>query len=142
MPRMNLRKTHKLGMAAVLGLEAYCRSHTDKRLYELIKLRASQLNRCGFCIAMHTEALVTAGESAERIAGLAEPGLPSGVYSPAEQAALGLTEAVTRLGDGVPDEVWEAAAEHFSETQLGNLVLAIATINVWNRIGIATRLDA
>lgn len=142
MPRMQLNKSHKLGMAAVLGLETYSRTHLPRRLYELVKLRASLLNRCGYCIDMHTRDLRKDGESEERLAALAGE-LPPGLFDPRERAALALTDSVTRLGeDGVPDDVWDAAVAVFSEAELGNLVLAIAAINVWNRIGIATRLDA
>lgn len=143
MARMNLARTHRVGMAAVMSLEGYCRARLERTLYELVKLRASQLNRCTYCIDMHTAALRKHGETEERIAALAEDPLPSEPFTEAERAALALTDAVTRLGeDGVPDAVWDQAAAHFDDKQLGDLVLGIATINVWNRIGIATRLDA
>lgn len=142
MPRLNMRKTHKLGMAAVLGLEGYTRTRLPSELNELIKLRASLLNGCQFCIAMHSEDLRRAGETQERLAAL-EQDDPGELFDPRERAALALTDAVTRLGEGgVSDDVWDRAGEFFSSTQLGDLVLAIATINVWNRIGIATRLEA
>lgn len=141
MTRANLQRTHRLGMAAVLGMEAYARSHNPAGLYDLVKLRASLLNRCRYCIDLHTRALEKRGETPERIAALAGD-LPAAAFDARENAALALTDAVTRLGeDGVSDAVWNAAAAHFSEAELGNLLLGIATINVWNRIGVATRLE-
>lgn len=128
-------------MAAVLGLEAYSRAHLPKDLDELVKLRASALNRCEYCIDMHTRALHKRGESSARIAALHASSLPELTFDPRELAALHLTDSMTRLGEeGVPDEVWHEATQHFSESELGDLVLAIATINVWNRIGVATRM--
>lgn len=129
-------------MAAVLGLEGYCRARVPRRLHELIELRASQLNRCDHCIALHTKALRKAGESEARIAALADE-VPGDLFDARERAALALTDSVTRLGpEGVEDEVWNGAAAHFTDSELGDLVLSIATINVWNRLAIATRLDA
>ncbi|WP_462418834.1 carboxymuconolactone decarboxylase family protein [Kytococcus sp. Marseille-QA3725] len=144
MTRPDLRRTHKLGMAAVLGLEGYNRTHLPKRLHEMVKLRASQLNQCHFCIDMHTTALRKDGETPECITAAGTDPLPSPLLDDAENAALVLTEHLTRIDPevGISDEVWDQAAEHFGETQLGNLVLGIATINVWNRINIATRLEA
>lgn len=142
MPRMNLQKSHKMAYAAVLGLEGYTRIRMPARLNELVKLRASLLNGCGYCIAMHTKALEKAGESQERMDAL-EGEVPSSLFDERELAALALTDAVTRLEmGGVPDDVWDEAARVFSEAELGDLVVAIATINVWNRMGIATKLDA
>jgi AhpD family alkylhydroperoxidase len=108
---------------------------------ELVHLRASQINGCSVCVDMHAKAARTSGESEERV--FAVPAWRETPYfSDAERAALALTEALTRLADRpepVPDALWDAAAEHFDETQLGALVLDIATVNVWNRLNIATR---
>jgi AhpD family alkylhydroperoxidase len=108
---------------------------------ELVELRASQINGCGVCLDMHAKAAAQAGESAERIASVAA-WRDTPYFSDAERAALALTEAATRLadrGEPVPDDVWEAAAEHFDETQLGALVLDIGLINLWNRLNVTTR---
>lgn len=141
MSRPNLHKTHRLAMAAVLGLETYSRTHVEKGLYDLIKLRASRLNRCAYCIDMHTTALRKRGESEARIAALGGD-LTGGLFTERELAALRLTDAETRLTeDGVSDEVWGAAERHFTSAELGDLVVAIATINVWNRIGVATKME-
>jgi AhpD family alkylhydroperoxidase len=108
---------------------------------ELVHLRASQINGCSVCVDMHAKAARKAGESEERVFSIAA-WRETPYFSDAERAALDLTEALTRSGDGaldVPDEIWEAAAEHFDDAQLGALVLDIATVNLWNRLNIATR---
>ena len=108
---------------------------------ELVHLRASQINGCGVCVDMHAREARQSGESEERVWAVAA-WRETRYFSDAERAALALTEALTRLPDRseqVSDEVWEAAAEHFDEMQLGALVLDIANVNVWNRLNIATR---
>jgi AhpD family alkylhydroperoxidase len=108
---------------------------------ELVHLRASQINGCSVCIDMHAKAARKAGESEERVWAIAA-WRETPYFSDGERAALALTEALTRLADRndqVPDAIWDTAAEHFDETQLGALVLDIATVNLWNRLNIATR---
>jgi AhpD family alkylhydroperoxidase len=107
----------------------------------LVEVRASQINGCSVCLDMHSRELKAAGEPDERIF-MVGAWREAPYYSDAERAALALTEAVTRLADRsdpVPDEVWEDAARHYDESQLGGLVTAIASINTWNRINAATR---
>jgi AhpD family alkylhydroperoxidase len=107
----------------------------------LIEVRASQINGCSVCLDMHTRELKAAGEPDERIF-MVGAWREAPYFSDAERAALALTEAVTRLADRsdpVPDEVWEEAARHYDESQLGGLVIAIASINAWNRINATTR---
>ncbi len=107
----------------------------------LTNLRASQINGCSFCVAMHAEDMRTAGEPDQRIDTVAA-WREAPYFTDAERAALALTEAVTRLSDRpdpVPDEVWDAAARHYGEAELAALTISIATINVWNRINVATR---
>jgi AhpD family alkylhydroperoxidase len=108
---------------------------------EIVHLRASQINGCSVCVDMHAKAARHAGESEERLFAVAA-WRETPYFSEAERAALALTEALTRIADKaepVPDAIWDAAAEHFDETQLGGLVLDIATINLWNRLNVATR---
>jgi AhpD family alkylhydroperoxidase len=108
---------------------------------ELVHLRASQINGCSVCVDMHAKGARKAGESEERLFAVAA-WRDTPYFSDPERAALELTEALTRAADrpdAVPDEIWDAAAEHFDETQLGALVLDIALINVWNRLNVATR---
>ncbi len=107
----------------------------------LVEVRASQINGCSVCLDMHTRELKAAGESDERIH-MVGAWREAPYFSDAERAALALTEAATRLADRsdpVPDEVWEEAARHYDERELGGLVIAIAGINAWNRINAATR---
>lgn len=106
----------------------------------LIHLRASQINGCSVCVDMHPRMLKNAGESVERLFAVAA-WRDSPYFTDAERAALALTEAVTRLSDRsnpVPDEIWNEAARHYDEKALAALVLSIATINVWNRLNVAT----
>ncbi|MEU7817547.1 carboxymuconolactone decarboxylase family protein [Pseudonocardia sp. NPDC049154] len=108
---------------------------------ELVHLRASQINGCAVCLHMHARALRKAGESDERIDTVAG-WRDAPFFTDEERAALALTEAVTRLADRadpVPDEVFEEAAAHYDEQQLGALILSIAHINLWNRLNATTQ---
>jgi len=139
MPRLVIKDVTPGAYAAVLGMEGYARKHNDPVLYELVKLRASMINGCSFCVDMHSRDALAAGEDSRRLFGVAA-WREAPFYTEKERAALALTDAVTRLGDdGVPDDVWDAAAKHFDEAELANLLMAIATINVWNRLSVATR---
>lgn len=107
----------------------------------LVLLRASQINGCGVCLDGHFRSAKKAGETDDRIATVAA-WRETPYFTEAERAALALTESVTRIADRpdpVPDEVWDEAARHYDEQGLGTLVLAIANINVWNRLNVATR---
>lgn len=130
-------------MAALQKLSAAAKHHADipeaTRLF--VALRASQINGCSVCCDMHSRELKILGEPDERIFTLAA-WREASYFNDAERAALALTEAATRLADSsdpVPDEVWDEAARHYDEAQLASLVLAIATINTWNRINATTR---
>jgi AhpD family alkylhydroperoxidase len=108
---------------------------------ELVNLRASQINGCSVCLQMHARDLRKAGENDEKIDTVAG-WRDAPHFDDAERAALALTEAVTRLSDtsdAVPDDVYEEAAAHYDEQQLGGLILSIAAINVWNRVNVSTR---
>ena len=141
MTRIDLARTNKLGYAAVLGMEAYSRKSLDPRLSELIKLRASILNGCGFCVDMHATDGAKRGIPQRTLHAVGAWQHAKGFFEEKELAALALTDAVTRLGpDTVTDEIWASAARHFDDGELGALVLAICTINVWNRVAIATRM--
>jgi AhpD family alkylhydroperoxidase len=112
-----------------------------KQTRELVHLRASQINGCSVCVVMHAGDLRKDGESDERIISVSA-WRDAPYFSDAERAALALTEAVTRLSDRqdpVPDEVWDEAARHYDPAALAALVVAIASINVWNRLNVATR---
>ncbi|MER6673157.1 carboxymuconolactone decarboxylase family protein [Streptomyces sp. NPDC000983] len=111
---------------------------------ELVKIRASQINGCGYCTDMHTKDAAAAGESAQRLH-LVAVWREATVFTEAERAALELTEQATRIADaagGVPDEVWENAAKHYDEEQLGALVGIIAVMNTYNRVNVLLRQPA
>ncbi|GAA3341978.1 carboxymuconolactone decarboxylase family protein [Amorphoplanes nipponensis] len=141
MSRLAIDEVAPGAQRAVLGMERYCRQNVDPVLYELVKLRASIVNGCAFCTDMHSREALAAGESSRRLFAVAA-WHDAPFFTERERAALALTDAVTRLGEhGVPDEVWAPAAKAFSAEELGNLLMAIATINVWNRLSIATRKE-
>jgi AhpD family alkylhydroperoxidase len=125
---------------AMLGLEAYLHeSGLEIPLLHLIKLRASQINGCAYCLDMHWKDLRAIGENEQRLYGL-DAWRESPYYTDRERAALAWTEAVTRITEGhVLDEVYEEVRPHFSEKELADLTLAVATINAWNRMAIASR---
>jgi len=124
----------------MLGLENYlagCGLETN--LIHLIKLRASQINGCAYCIDMHWKDLRAGGETEQRLYGL-DAWEESPYYSPRERAALAWTEAVTLVSEGhVPDAVYESVRQQFNEKELSDLTVAIATINAWNRVAISAR---
>ncbi|HET8923087.1 MAG TPA: carboxymuconolactone decarboxylase family protein [Candidatus Acidoferrum sp.] len=125
---------------AMLGLEHYLQEcGLEEPLLHLIKLRASQINGCAYCLDMHWKDLRAIGESEQRMYSL-DAWRECPYYSERERAALAWTEAVTRVADGhVPDAVYEEVRAHFNEKELADLTLAVAAINAWNRLSIAGR---
>jgi AhpD family alkylhydroperoxidase len=125
---------------AMLGLEKYLHQcGLDTPLLHLVKLRASQLNGCAYCIDMHWKDLRSIGESEQRMYGL-DAWEESPYYTDRERAALAWAEAVTNVREGhVPDEVYEKVRKVFGEKELADLTFAIAAINAWNRLAIAGR---
>ncbi|WP_217144658.1 carboxymuconolactone decarboxylase family protein [Streptomyces sp. AC627_RSS907] len=140
-PRLEWAKHAPEVYKAMLRLEKAANQGLDPKLKELVKIRASQLNHCAFCLDMHTKDALAAGESVERIVQLGAWEESRHFYTEKELAAIELTEAVTVLTDGfVPDEVYEKAARFFDEAELAQLIAAIAVINAWNRFGVTCRL--
>ena len=146
---MQARITHPVMVfpAALKALVALSNSTADtlpESTRNLIYLRASQINGCTVCLEMHATDMRKAGEPDERLFTVA--GWRDAPYfSGAERVALALTEATTRLADradAVPDDIWAEAAKHYDEQQLAALVIAIASINTWNRLNAATRAVA
>ena len=139
-PRIEIASVNPGALKAMLGLENYLRqSGLDARFLNLIKLRVSQINGCAYCIDMHTKDARAAGETEQRIYGL-DAWRETPFYSEKERAALALAEAVTLIREGhVPDEVFEEARSQFNEAEIVNHTLAIATINLWNRLAITLR---
>lgn len=139
--RLDIHGTHPDATRAVLAMESFVRqSGLDARLAELVKIRASQINGCAFCLDMHHRDARAHGEDQRRLDVVSAWREASQLFTDAERAALALAEAVTLIGEaGVPDDVWEQVTDEFSEADVVNLLMAIATINVWNRLAIATR---
>jgi len=127
---------------AMIGLETYLhQSGLEIPLLHLIKLRASQINGCAFCIDMHWKDLRAIGETEQRLYSL-DAWRKGPFYTDRERAAFAWTEAVTLVADGhVPDSVYEEVHPHFTDKELTDLTLAIATINAWNRIAISSRME-
>jgi AhpD family alkylhydroperoxidase len=114
-------------------------SGLPKKTLGLVHLGASQINGCSVCVDMHPRFAKQFGETDERLFSVAA-WRDAPYFTDAERTALALTEALTRhLPEGIPDEIWEEAKRHYDERALAGLILAIATINVWNRLNVATR---
>jgi AhpD family alkylhydroperoxidase len=129
-------------LQAVYGLEQYVRqSALEHSLIELVKLRASYMNGCAYCVDMHTKDARVSGETEQRL--YAVPvWREAPFYSPRERAALAWTEAVTAMGsEGVPDALYEEARSHFSERELVDLTMAVIAINSWNRLAVTFRSE-
>ena len=140
--RIDYDKVSPGALHAMLGLERYLSEKADRKLLNLVYLRASQINGCAFCIDMHWKDLRAGGESEQRLYGL-DAWSESPYYTDRERAALAWTEAVTRLTEGhVPDEVFAQAHRFFSDAELADLTLGIVAINGWNRLNIAFRTKA
>ncbi|MFC6018196.1 carboxymuconolactone decarboxylase family protein [Plantactinospora solaniradicis] len=140
-PRLDWAKLAPEAYKAMIRLDAAARHGVEPTLLNLVKIRASQVNRCAFCLDMHSKDALAAGESAERIIQLDAWTESKHFYTAKEIAAIELTEAITVLTDGfVPDEVYARAANEFDETELAGLIVAITTINAWNRFGVSTRM--
>jgi AhpD family alkylhydroperoxidase len=129
-------------MPALMNLsKAVEQAGLPKVTVDLVALRASQINGCSVCVGMHATDLREQGQSDERLFSVAA-WRETEYFTDAERAALALTEATTRLadtGDAVSDDIWNEAADHYTETELAGLVMAIAMINLWNRLNAATR---
>lgn len=140
--RMNYQAAAPEAVKALIGLEAYLARQSrsedgiDKPLMELVKIRVSQINQCAFCIDMHTKDARALGETEQRIYALSA-WRETPFFTDRERAALAWAEANTLLPQGVAPAVFDEARRHFSEAQLTNLTLAIATINAWNRFGVS-----
>lgn len=138
--RLSVHDVDPNAYEAVLGLERYVRtSGLDKPLYELIKIRASQVNGCAYCLDMHHRDARAGGEDQRRLDVLSAWREAPELFTERERAALAFTEAVTLIGqDGVPDDVWREATRHFDDAGIVRLLMAVATINVWNRLAVST----
>jgi AhpD family alkylhydroperoxidase len=142
-PRIDFTRVSPKVLQAMYGLQNTVNSSALERpLLELVKMRASQINGCAYCLDMHSKDARAAGETEQRLY-LLDAWREVGLYSERERAALEWTEALTLIGEGhVPDAVYASAREHFSEEELVNLALAVVAINGWNRFSIAFRAEA
>jgi AhpD family alkylhydroperoxidase len=138
--RLDFYKANPAAVKALLGVEERIgKSALEKSLTELVRLRASQINGCAFCVDMHTTDARKGGETERRLATVVV-WRETPFFTDRERAALEWTEAVTLVShDHVPDAVWEAVRPHFSDEELVDLTLLISAINAWNRLAIAFR---
>jgi AhpD family alkylhydroperoxidase len=137
--RIQISAQSPKGYRAVNALDAYVTGSLDTELVNLVYLRASLMNGCTYCVDAHSVDLVEGGTEPRRVYSVTT-WRESAFYSERERAAFALTEDLTRLDGGVGDATWAGAAAVFSDQELSDLVLAIATINIWNRIAIGTRM--
>lgn len=140
-PRLDYSKASPEAAKAMIQMESVVRrSGIDPKLLELIKIRASQLNGCAYCIDMHTKDARFKGETEQRIYAL-DAWRETPFFTEKERAALGWTEAITNIQTGhAPDAIYHELSRNFSEEERVNLTLAITTINAWNRIAIGFRM--
>jgi AhpD family alkylhydroperoxidase len=140
--RINLLKTADEGYKAMFAIEGFVNAgKVPQTTLELIKMRVSQINGCGYCIDMHSRDAKQAGETDQRLFAVGA-WRDTPFYTEAERAALDLAEAMTRIADnpaGVPDDVWDQAADLYDEEELATLIFAIAAINSWNRLNVTAR---
>ena len=140
--RLEAQKASPAAYQALLGLETFVRkqSKLEPALIELVKMRASQINGCAYCIDMHSKDARADGETEQRLYALSA-WEETPFFTDRERAALALTEAITLVSEShVPNPVYEKARKTFSEEELVNLTLAIITINAWNRLAITFRM--
>ena len=138
--RIDFTKASPEVTKGLYGLERYLRTcGLEESLLHLVKMRASQINGCAYCLDMHSKDARAAGETEQRLYAL-NAWREAPFYTDRERAALEWTEAVTAIGEaGVPDELYSATSKHFTETELVNLTMAVVAINGWNRLAISFR---
>lgn len=138
--RMNFAKIAPDAYRLLVQLDAYAAKNVDHTLLELVKLRASMLNGCAFCVDMHSTDALRSGENPQRLFAVSV-WRESHFFTDTERLALELTDAITRLGEhGVPEELWERASATWSEKELADLVALIISINALNRLGVTMDL--
>jgi AhpD family alkylhydroperoxidase len=142
-PRLDITKYLNSGLGrAMLALSSEAEASLERPLFELVKIRASQLNGCAYCLDMHTKDARLAGETEQRIYAL-NAWRETPFFTDRERAALEWTEAVTRVGEThVPDEIHERVAAQFDEAELVALTFGVVVINSWNRLAVSFRAPA
>jgi AhpD family alkylhydroperoxidase len=142
--RINIEKNvPKEALQALFGLEAYVRkTGFDPKILHLVRMRASQINGCAYCLDMHSKDARAEGETEQRLYGL-NAWRETPYYTDRERAALEWTESLTLISENhVPDEIYQRVRQQFSEAELISLTLAVAQINTWNRLAISFRAPA
>ncbi|MBQ0151569.1 MAG: carboxymuconolactone decarboxylase family protein [Chryseobacterium sp.] len=140
--RVNISEVESAGYKAMLGLEGYLQNINLTQIQkELIKIRASQINGCAYCLDMHTKAALKYGETTQRIFVL-EGWRETHLFSDEEKVLLAMTEEITLISKkGLSDKTYEKAQKYFTENQIAQIIMAIVTINAWNRIAVSTHLQ-
>lgn len=141
--RLNIANVDSAAYKAMLGLEGYLQTislnHIQK---ELIKIRASQINKCAFCLDMHTKDALKYGETTQRIFILNGWREAKDFFTEEEQILLAMTEEITLISDkGLTEETFQKAKQYFDEAAIAQIIMAIVTINAWNRIAVSTHLE-
>jgi AhpD family alkylhydroperoxidase len=137
--RIKIYKSSPELLDAMMALSAASAIDVEPEIGELIKIRASQINHCGFCLNMHLVDARKHGVSGQKLDVLAAWEEAGDLFTDRERAALALAEAITNVSDGVPDDVYARAAEVFTERELGQVIAMAVTINAWNRINVTVR---
>jgi AhpD family alkylhydroperoxidase len=140
--RFNIKEVAPNALKAMVGLEIYTsQSSISKTNKELIKIRASQINGCAYCINMHAEDAIKNGETNQRIFLLNAWREAAGIFTEEEKIVLAITEEITLIHhNGLSDETYSNALQFFSEAQIADIITAIITINLWNRVVLSTHL--
>ena len=141
--RININSAEPEALNAMMALETYlAQTSIPKTVKELIKIRSSQINGCAYCIDMHTKDAVKHGETSQRIFLLNAWRETNGIFTEEEKSALAITEEVTLIHqNGLKDETYQNAIQFFSENQIAQIVMAVVTINAWNRIALSSHLQ-
>lgn len=141
--RINISTSEPQGYNAMLGLEGYLsKIDISKTLKELVKIRASQINNCAYCINMHTKDAIKNGERPERIFILSAWREATKFFTEEEQTILAMTEEITLIHQqGLTEETYRKAVQFFTENQIAQIIMLIVTINAWNRIAVSTHLQ-
>lgn len=137
--RIKIYKASPELLDAMMALSAAAAKDVEPELGELIKIRASQINHCGFCLNMHLVDARKHGVSEQKLDVLAAWEEAGDLFNERERAALALTEAITTITDGVPDDVYQQAAAVFDDRELAQVIAMAVTINAWNRINVTVR---
>lgn len=139
--RIDIQELEPKAYTAMFALEKYLKStDIDAQIRELIKIRASQINGCAYCIEMHTEEAIGRGENQKRIFALSA-WRESPLFNSREKAALQMTEEISLISKkGLTSKTYDTAKEHFSDNEIAQIIMQIGTINIWNRIAVATHM--